>query len=646
MADIPVSHTDVLIIGAGPSGLAAAYWMARCGIKARVIDKRTRKVMLGHADGLRTRTLELFDSIGFQHKVLHEAQSLAHYAFWRSDGNGGLHRHGGNRQYDLLSGSPYFPMGLSQARIERFFLDTIRECSDIDVERGIVAESLAYTEDVEIDESDTYPITVKLRALSEEEANAGLPYGDLRVIDRNNVPQDEWDDLTPKKTKNPGEKEVLKAKFIIGCDGAHSWTRKQLDIPLEGSTTEALWGVMDVIPITDFPDIRRGGFVATEAGTMLLVSRERQLTRFYVSLKDVDEEASNRERSSVTLDMISKRVQAILSPYRFNYEICDWWTAYQVGQRLAPTFSRGRRMHLAGDAVHTHSPKIGLGMNTSIQDGFNIGWKIALVLKGIAHPSIIDTYDLERHRVAEEVLHYDRNFFAHFQEDAPETGPSPCFENKAETMRNVLESFLLFAEGYKSFYQASPLVLKEATGVAGHLEPGERLPLVKICNQADGASEWTSRILKSDGRFRILVLAGDMQVESQKQRVVALSQYLDSPCSVLQRFTPKGHNLDSVIEVLTIHSLSVDDIELSEFPEVLRLLDRKRGWGYDKVWSDSVFPLDRYCDGKAYETWGVDRVRGALVVVRPDQYIGWTGELEDVDGLSGYFDGVLREPKC
>lgn len=132
-------------------------------------------------------------------------------------------------------------MGLSQARIERFFLDTIRGCSDIDVERGVVAESLAYTDDVEIDGSDVYPITVKLRALSEEEANAGLPYGDLRIIDRSNVPQDEWDDLTPRKTKSPGETEMLKAKFIIGSDGAHSWTRKQLNIPLEGSSTEALW---------------------------------------------------------------------------------------------------------------------------------------------------------------------------------------------------------------------------------------------------------------------------------------------------------------------------------------------------------------------------------------------------------------------
>lgn len=132
-------------------------------------------------------------------------------------------------------------MGLSQARIERFFLDTIRECSDIDVERSIVAESLSYTDDVEIDESDAYPITVKLRALTEEEANAGLPYGDLRAIGRSDVPQDEWNDLNPKKTKSPGETETLKAKFIIGSDGAHSWTRKQLNIPLEGSTTEALW---------------------------------------------------------------------------------------------------------------------------------------------------------------------------------------------------------------------------------------------------------------------------------------------------------------------------------------------------------------------------------------------------------------------
>lgn len=375
-----------------------------------------------------------------------------------------------------------------------------------------------------------------------------------------------------------------------------------------------------------------------------MIPRERQLTRFYVPLQDADKgPEANLDKSSVTLNMIKVKVQELLSPFQFDFKICDWWKVYQIGRRIAPTWSKNR-VYLAGDAVHTHSPKVGLGMNMSIQDGFNLGWKLALVVKGIAHPSILDTYEPERHKLAEKLLEFDRTWFSNFQRAQQEDASTMDIKNKVEHMENIFKTFELFAEGFLTLYENSPLVHREEENPTKNLVPGERFLPAKVRSHADNVSSWTTRLLESDGRFRILLLAGDVRDKTQMQRVTEFSKYLASEDSVIHRFTPKGQRLDSVIETKTIHCVPSEEIALSDFPEVLRFFDEKTGWSYDKVWSDSKCFWDRYCDGTAYETWGVDPLRGALVVLRPDQYIGWIGELENVEGLETYFNGVLREP--
>lgn len=130
--------------------------------------------------------------------------------------------------------SPLHNMLLSQGRLERFILDSIKQYSDLEIERGIIAESFEYDETLEGD-PDAYPITVQLRTLSEEEANSPS------ALDRSNLLPDDWDDLIQKSRKRQTKTEVVKVKYLIGCDGAHSWTRKQVNIPLEGSSTDHIW---------------------------------------------------------------------------------------------------------------------------------------------------------------------------------------------------------------------------------------------------------------------------------------------------------------------------------------------------------------------------------------------------------------------
>jgi phenol 2-monooxygenase len=313
----------------------------------------------------------------------------------------------------------------------------------------------------------------------------------------------------------------------------------------------------------------------------------------------------------------------------------------QVGRRLASNFTKGR-IHLAGDAIHTHSPKAGLGMNMSMQDGFNIGWKVALVAKGIARASVLATYELERKRTAQMLIDLDRRLQPLFvKEQEGDAAGSTASSNGNETLMDVIHLSIAFANGYVCHYGPSPLVHKGGESIAANLIPGERFPPARIRNQADGRAWWTTRIFASDGRFRIVLLAGDLRREDQKQRVATFSTHLASAGSVLRRYTPEGKKLDSLIEVITVHSAPVQEMDFFDFPEMLRLFDQERGWAYDKIWSDDECLWDRQSTGKAYGSWGVDRARGALVILRPDQHIGWVGNIEDVDGMTGYFEQIL-----
>ncbi|PYI29863.1 putative phenol 2-monooxygenase [Aspergillus indologenus CBS 114.80] len=617
MAETIESSTDVLIIGAGPSGLMAAYWMARCGVNARVIDKKGTKVFKGHADGLRCRTLELLDSIGVAQRVLQEGHEVFSMTSWGPDENGKLCR---QVTTDLEPNPPYAIAALSQGRIERFLLDAIAEHSNLEVERGVIGESLEYDEGLESD-PQAYPITLRLRTLSEEEASPAPAHGiSDRSLNHSVNVDDQMDTIQHRKHK-VGTVETLKAKYVIGCDGAHSWTRKQLNIPFEGSTT-------DHICLTN------------ASGTVLIVPREKNLVRFYVPLQEEHEVSQKFDRLAVTLESVRQRVKKIMSPFHFDFNVCDWWTVYQVGRRIAQTNAKGR-VYLAGDAVHTHSPKVGMGLNMSMQDGFNIGWKVALVAKGLAKPSILDTYKSERYPLAEMLLDFDRQWSALFlQQEQQKSHAAPVAQETLIAMRDVLRKTEHFSQGHTSYYRASSLVCKQSKAVAQHLTPGEKLVPVRLRSQANGLPSWTTKMLESDGRFRILLLAGDVRSREQASRVWTCG---DGLTRLLRQFTPAKNKLDSIIDVKAIHSAPFADVELDMFPSIVYHFDENEGCDLTKVWSDSACNWGQQSDGQGYETWGVDRLRGGLIAMRPDQYIGWMGELEDVADLARYFQGIFAK---
>jgi phenol 2-monooxygenase len=400
----------------------------------------------------------------------------------------------------------------------------------------------------------------------------------------------------------------------------------------------------------------------------MVIPREKGLVRLYIQLLSIkpDVNSGRADRSQITPSSILAAAQKILAPYTLTYKYCDWWTAYQIGQRLGTDFHHRNRVFLAGDAVHTHSPKAGQGMNVSMQDSYNLGWKIGLVVKGIAKPEILATYEDERRKIAKDLIDFDHKFSRLFsgrpaKDVLDETGVS---------MQEFKEVFLkgnLFASGVAVEYDNSMLVAKKgrkddeiyndnaiATSPAKNITLGARLSPTKILNQASALPTPILTLLKSDSRFRILIFAGNIISPLQSHRLYGF-------CHKLTESTFMAPYLHSAVAVLTCHSAERTDVELlRDFPDVCRPFSEDMGFEYNSVFVDGgeverqggTGGVDTFspsgtpsrAHGTAYEKYGIDRETGCIVITRPDQYVGYVGVLDGEEGwreVEGYFRGVL-----
>ncbi|WAO91409.1 Hypothetical protein NCS54_00887700 [Fusarium falciforme] len=664
MSSVAESKIDVLVIGAGPSGLMLMTWLARLGIKARIVDKRFDRINSGQADGLQSRTFEIFDSLGFGQDVWREANHMLEIRFWVTTNPGEnkkLYR--SDRIVDTMPGLSRFQQAtLHQARIEDNLLRYIDKFSDIEVEYGVMPESL--TIDADKVESEDYPISVTLRSLPRPDADSpphvpaderepSVPNG----LYRSNLTADSTDEIlqNARTTKGTRTEKVL-AKYVVGCDGAHSWTRRQIGSVMEGDQTDYIWGVLDIIPITDFPDIRYRCAIHSDSGSMMVIPRENKYVRLYIQVTEVDDNGNAIDRFKITPQTLVQAANKILSPYKVSYKHCHWWTAYRIGQRVGSKFNAHDRVILAGDAVHTHSPKAGQGMNISMHDTFNLGWKLASVVKGWAKRSLLTTYTTERRQVAKELIEFDQRFSRLFSgrpaKDVLDEGGVDL-----KTFKQVFEKGNLFASGCAVDYGASVIVAKpqaignaDGTGaiatigkqeLAPNIPIGMRIPSCKVLNQSDARPWHLQELMPSTGAWRVVVFAGDVLDPAQFSRLSALGKALSSPSSFLNRHKPEeGQRLASFFEILTVHSSPRHEVELLSLPDIFHPYSEEYGWDYEKVFVDDVSYHEGH--GQAYASYGIDTTRGCVVVIRPDQYVSWIGELEDVDVIDRFFEGIFK----
>lgn len=291
---------------------------------------------------------------------------------------------------------------------------------------------------------------------------------------------------------------------------------------------------------------------------------------------------------------------------------------------------------LTGDAAHTHSPKGGQGMNVSIQDSYNLIWKLGAVITNGADPSILETYDSERRPVAKQLMDLDELLVQAYEKEENDTS-SGIYE--------VREKYAGFMAGVDVTYSHSTLIAKgkndDDSNFAKNIELGMRLPSFLVVQMCDGVPLHLAQKLTSNGSWRILVFPGDLR---QPARMKALAKFADSfskhsYLTHLQHMESPEWRCPSV-ELLLIQSCPRGAVNLLDLPELFHPFDDIMGWDYWKAFAD-----DR---DQAYNGYGIDKGGpGCLVLCRPDQHVALIGSMEDTAGLDQYFSRLFpsRERK-
>ena len=352
-ADLP-DEIDVLIVGSGPAGMLMAAQLSQYpDVVTRLIERRDGRLVLGQADGIQPRSVETFQAFGFAERIIAEAYNIGYMNFWSPDPANPRNIIRTTRTEDYGYKISEFPhLIVNQARVLDYFADFMEKApTRMRPDYGWEFEGLT------VHEGGERPVEVRLR----RSAGDGV-----------------------------GEERVVRAKYVLGADGARSRVRESIGCTLAGDQAQHAWGVMDILAVTDFPDIRLKCAIQSEAGSILLIPREGgHLFRMYVDLGEARPEVRD-----TTIDEVIAQANAILAPYTLEVKHIAWNSVYEVGHRLTERFddSDDARVFIAGDACHTHSAKAGQGMNVSMQDGWNIGWKLGHVLDGRAPASLLATY--------------------------------------------------------------------------------------------------------------------------------------------------------------------------------------------------------------------------------------------------------------
>jgi len=607
------AEVDVLIAGTGPAGLLlSAQLSVFPHISTRIVESRTGPLQVGQADGISCKSVETFEAFDFAARIVEEAYWVNETVFWRPDAQNRANIMRTGRIQDVEDDLSEFPhIIVNQVRVHDFFLEFMaRSASKLAPDYGY--EMLG----VEVDTtgSKTHPVLATLKAPD-------------------------------------GSAITVRAKYVVGTDGAKSVVRESIGRALQGKFQNHRWGVIDVLANTTFPDMRLKAAIQSDNGSnLLIIPREGgRLVRLYVDLGEVD--PNNRDKGrDMTVEQVIDVVKHVLLPYTLDVKDVAWFSIYEVGHRVTDGFddvpdaerdTRTPRVFIAGDACHTHSAKSGQGMNVSMQDTFNLGWKLAAVLEGRSPESLLHTYHGERHQIAHDLINYDMAWSKIM--GSPPTDPNNP-DRQGIDPKALQDAFMQggrFTAGMATQYQRSLLTgTEDNQGLATGYPVGQRFHSGPVVRLADAKPMQLGHVARADGRWRLYGFADSTVGGDHAPRLRALVDYLDAdPGSAVNRFTPRGKDRDAVFDIRAIfqeyhRDLSIEDMPALLRPEVgkFRLRDNEKAFTADYKLGIDIFNLR-----------GVSRERGALIVVRPDQYVALVLPLEARDELGEFFGAFMRE---
>ncbi|SDG40857.1 FAD-dependent monooxygenase [Microbacterium sp. 77mftsu3.1] len=592
-------ETDVLIVGSGPAGMLLAAQMSQFPqVSTRLIERRTGRLELGQADGIQPRSVETFQAFGFAERIIAEAYNIGYMNFWGPDpaDPSRIRRTSRTDDYGLkISEFPH--LIVNQARV----LDYFAEAAAHGPGRIVPDYGIEFV-GLEVPEDAAAPVAVTVR-------HVGGP--------------------------RAGEERVIRARYVVGCDGARSGVRQAIGRVHVGDASKHAWGVMDVLVDTDFPDWRIKCAINSSAGNILHIPREGgYLSRMYIDLGAVAADDNHRVRET-PIEEVIRRANEILHPYTIEVKQVAWHSVYEVGHRVTDGFDdvpegvdRDPRVFLTGDACHTHSAKAGQGMNVSMQDGFNLGWKLGHVLTGLAPASLLATYGAERRPVAQQLIDFDKEWSS-LMARKPEEITDP------EDLATYYLATAEFPSGFMTHYGASAIVAgAEHQDLATGFPVGKRLKSAEVVRVADGNVVHLGHHAKADGRWRVYAFA-----DASGEDLSAWAEWFASASGPIARHTPAGADPDAVFDTKVIYPRRYEDVEMAAVPAVFRPHSGPLGlMDWEKVYATGP---STWTDVDVFSERGISP-RGAVVVVRPDQYVAAVLPLTATAELGEFLAGAFR----
>ena len=416
-------RTDVLIIGAGPTGLVLALWLTKLGVKVRIVDKTAEPGTTSRALAVQARTLELYRQLDLTGAVVARGHEVPAVNLWvKGEAAARL-------SFETIGSglTPYpFLKIFPQDQHERLLIERL-EALDVAVERR--TELIHFT-------NEENGITARLRGPD-------------------------------------GQKHDCKASYIAGCDGARSTVRETIGTGFPGGTYRQIFYVADVE--ADGPalngelhaDLDEADFL----GVFPLAGRGR--ARLIGTVRD---ERADRA-DTLTFKDVSDRA---INHLKVQVKKVNWFSTYHVHHRVTQHF-RKRRAFLLGDAAHIHSPAGGQGMNTGIGDAINLAWKLAAVLAGRAGDNLLDSYEAERIGFARQLVATTDRIFSFVTAegriaDVMRTRVAPVLLPMAVSLGPVREYIFRTVSQIMLSYRRGPL----SRGAAGHVHGGDRLPWAPV----------------------------------------------------------------------------------------------------------------------------------------------------------------------
>ncbi|KAF4120974.1 Phenol hydroxylase, C-terminal dimerization domain [Geosmithia morbida] len=628
-----VSYYDIVIVGAGPFGLMLSTCLARWGYKVKHIDNRPAPTATGRADGIQPRSLDLLRNMGLKSAIMdHKPARVYEVAFWDPSAAGkGITRTGTWASCPSFIDARYpFTTLLHQGHIERAFIDDLAK-NGVHIQRPWTITD--FSTDAASNGPD-FPVSV-----------------DIANVDGSAT-------------------EKIRARYLFGAEGSRSFVREKLGIAIRHKDPIShVWGVMDGIVDTDFPDIKMKCTIHSDHGSIMVIPREDDMVRLYIQLASSSDDDWD-PRKTASEKEVQEMAKKIMRPYTIEWERVEWFSVYPIGQGIADRYTLDRRVFLGGDACHTHSPKAGQGMNTAFLDALNLAWKIHAVERGFARPELLETYEPERRSTAEKLLDFDSRYAKLFSQRIPaaeevqaasENHGTEAAHHDNPFVKTFKES-CKFTSGYGVYYEAnsinwspshparSPLI-HDPQRTGARLETGHLFANSDVTRVADANVVHLEQEVPMNGSFRIFIFGGKPRLTWTALRDLAdgiasrssfYTSYLRSDIDDVSH--REQHNPHSqFFTVCTVFAARRSTIEISR--DVPGVLGRYRQHVYADDLHDDHVPES---EAPAHAKMGFSQDTGGVVVVRPDGYVGIMVDLVEgtgtVDALNEYFSAFCTKP--